>query len=571
MSKNENNLADRFSLLFTLPKSIKLLFLLYNASILTALGLYMIDLSIILKPNDYALSYIVILLQLLVVRRLASDETIYATIRRIIAANFFTYMILNLFLLLLTFLRPFKVDGILGLCVVAGMSITFIIYYGTFFNSMLKSLAMAFFAFAPFFYFLLNRGMSLLTLSLIVVTLIVTTFLLRHLDHISIKILGEKTTSIFKKFMHAWVAEYSVPLEEFLEKRSTSHKVKTYALYFNNRTFDVILLIPYVHPGPFKPIGSYNLPYELKNRFEELGFKNIAVVHAPISHDFNLPSHKELYKYLSSLTRDNAKKLEVKLKNLEVKQTKNYEYISIIGDKATVIIISPKVPTEDFPTTFLNRVEELKNLNDKKLILVDAHNNLGEEPTPVMIDEIIDFLKRLSFPIKGYKEKTSIGFYSSTIHSALDIGPGGLSTISIEIGKSLISLVVFDANNARSGLVKDLRNRLKHLNPFILLTSDSHFNAAKITNKKGYFALGDVTSIRTLSSLVEASIKGSCSTMYKCKLELWEWESKVKVIGEETLELLRRATNKSIGGFKRLWLAFFTYLLLSALFLLLLT
>jgi putative membrane protein len=570
MSKNENNLADRFSLLFTLPKSTKLLFLLYSVSILTALGLYMINSSTILRPDDYISFYTIIILQLLVVRMLASNETMYATIRRILAANLFVYIILDIFLLLLAFLQPVKIYNLLALCITTGTSLILIIYYGAFFNSMLKSLTMAFFAFIPFFYLLLGSGINLLTFSLIVTTLMVTILLLKYLDHISIKILGEKTTSIFKKFMHAWVSEYAIPLEEFLEKRSTIHKVKTYGLYFDGQGFNAILLVPYIHPGPFKPVGSYNLPYELKKRFESLGFKNVIVTHAPISHDFNLASHKELYKYLASLTLPNARKLKIKLKNFETNQSKNYEFTSIIGDKTIIIIISPKVPTEDFPTTFLSQVERLKNLVSKKVVLIDAHNNLGDEPTSTMVDEVVNFLKQLSFSDKGYKEKIDVGFYLGTVQSTLDIGPGGFSTISMKINKGSMSLVVFDANNAKNGLVEDLRNRLGHLNSFILLTSDSHFNAAKITNKKGYFALGDVTPVETLTNLIEVSIKDSYSKMYRCKTELWEWESKVKVIGEETLELLRDATNMSIKGFKRLWFAFFTYLLFSALFLLLL-
>ena len=61
---------------------------------------------------------------------------------------------------------------------------------------------------------------------------------------------------------------------------------------------EISLVIPGVHPGPFKPIGGSNLPYELLRIFSTRAL----VVHNASDHSFNIPSKKELTNYLNSFS-----------------------------------------------------------------------------------------------------------------------------------------------------------------------------------------------------------------------------------------------------------------------------
>jgi putative membrane protein len=110
----------------------------------------------------------------------------------------------------------------------------------------------------------------------------------------------KSTFNLLQAFLAAWTEQKAEKMEEIAESKAKNNAIITYILKFRSRNandeFSVIL--PGIHPGPFGPIGGSDLPYVLYKFFS----KKAIVLHGASDHSFNIPSKKELQKYLKSLT-----------------------------------------------------------------------------------------------------------------------------------------------------------------------------------------------------------------------------------------------------------------------------
>ncbi len=103
---------------------------------------------------------------------------------------------------------------------------------------------------------------------------------------------------ILQAFLKAWTENKSDEMERIAEEKANSKSVKTFLVKLKSKK-DVMVVLPELHPGPFNPIGGSNLPYDIFNFY-----KNSAMVmHSISDHSLNIPSQKEVKKYLNSLNQ----------------------------------------------------------------------------------------------------------------------------------------------------------------------------------------------------------------------------------------------------------------------------
>ena len=102
---------------------------------------------------------------------------------------------------------------------------------------------------------------------------VVSAYVFIHiLDSMGEEANGVSSITLFKAFMLNWVAALNGPLESFLEKLGEDADVKVSLLKFDSSKPKATFIVPLVHPGPFKNIGSSLLPSLLKENFErEIG------------------------------------------------------------------------------------------------------------------------------------------------------------------------------------------------------------------------------------------------------------------------------------------------------------
>lgn len=129
---------------------------------------------------------------------------------------------------------------------------------------------------------------------------IIVTVYIKFIDKVGLDLLNFSSLKILVSYLYAWVCSEPKYLENILEYHSISSEIETYQIEFISENKKLYLVVPGIHPGPFAPIGSYNLPYEIIN-FYKLQNVNSIVFHSPSSHDVNLPSKTEMENYLSAL------------------------------------------------------------------------------------------------------------------------------------------------------------------------------------------------------------------------------------------------------------------------------
>ena len=539
---NSSSPEEKYSLLFTLPKSTITVFTIYIIllAVISALSL----ITGVLNSHLIFIFFGLNLLQIYMIKYVGGYAVPYSSIRRIMSAESSSLVPLLLILLVGLF---YQKTTFLYIALAFTISFRLIIYYGAFFDRISISLLMAVLPLTPFLAAIAGPA----DIIPILVLPSMSTFLLLRLDKISKNKVNEKTTSLFKRFMSAWVSEYPFPLEEFLEKNSERIDTKVYSIVLKSEDSKPIrIVIPYIHPGPFKPVGSYNLPYEIKKNFPS---DNVIVMHAPIDHKFNIPSHNELRSLLKMIGKPHKVNCGTKLSMLKRIKSTNFE-VSIIGilNNYRLIIIDPTTPCEDFPPEFSEKI-----LTREKLIVVDAHNNLGPKPDGFRVKEVEDLIKKATTNLK-WQNEFFVGYSHIDPWNSEDIGPGGVDciTVSFKDGKRF-SFIVFDANNAKPGLIKRLVSDLNYEN-LMILTTDSHFNAAKITTEKGYKALGEETAYHDLLKICRYLISSSLDNLKFVKeVELIEHKVKIKVIGEKALLHITNTLNASLSFFKKLWIILF--------------
>ncbi len=121
------------------------------------------------------------------------------------------------------------------------------------------------------------------------------------LDRLGRKVYGLPSLPLFRAFMLNWVAGLNEPFEEFLEKLGEDQDVEVSFLKFDSSEPKAAIIVPLVHPGPFKNIGSSLLPSLLKLEFER-EFGCVACVPLGIlGHELDLTSQKQNHRIIESV------------------------------------------------------------------------------------------------------------------------------------------------------------------------------------------------------------------------------------------------------------------------------
>src|SRR3972149_4689750 len=108
---------------------------------------------------------------------------------------------------------------------------------------------------------------------------------------------------LFRAFMLIWVVGLNAPFEELLEKLGENEDVEVTFLKFDSYKPKAAVIVPLVHPGPFKNIGSSLLPSMLKRQFEEAFGCETCVPLGILGHELDLASQLQNQKIINEVIR----------------------------------------------------------------------------------------------------------------------------------------------------------------------------------------------------------------------------------------------------------------------------
>lgn len=363
------------------------------------------------------------------------------------------------------------------------------------------------------------------------------------------------TFNLLQAFLTAWTEQKGDKMEKIVESRAKYNHIKSDVLRFVSAApsqKDISVVIPGVHPGPFKPIGGSNLPYEL---FKFFG-RSAIIVHGASDHSLNIPSKNELEKYLLSFTA--AKVADTAATCTDVVQIKKTRFVVTgvaFGDVVLIMLSTSSGGMEDVPPEVSSKIQDHAHyLRFSKALVVDCHNAMGG---PLSTEEQhILFLcaKEALDKIKGsHQHRFSVGYSASFCHKKNnewreDIGQGGLAVLAIKVNQQNYAIGWADSNNIENHVRNYVLTQLysRGLNMVEICTSDTHDTSGKRT-KQGYYPLGSMTDVKEILAQYEELTSRSFDDPKECSFSHLSVDSEIKVMGKGQFDDYSKALDRSMN------------------------
>ena len=394
------------------------------------------------------------------------------------------------------------------------------------------------------------------------ISLISTFFFISLINHVGEQMLGIPSLSLFKAFLLNWIVDLNAPFEEFLEKLGEKRDVEVFLIKFGSSKSKAVIVVPSVHPGPFKNIGSSLLPSMLKNALEKELNCVVGVPHGLLGHEFDLASQLQNQKIINRA---------VGFANFEVHEAKATPFIKVGNGLATAccqifgkfaflsFTLAPKT-TEDFPQElglFVGQEAEKHGL--ACCVVVNAHNCIDGK---IDMQEALDALKTAAntclekaVSLKQLPFEVGAATVIPKEFSLKDgMGPGGITVFVVKVGEQKTAYVIIDGNNMVSGLREKIISALHSIgiDEGEIYTTDTHSVNAVILNERGYHPVGDAMDHEILIGHIKEATLAALSNLERVKVACRSTTvSDIKVIGEKQLETLCLLIDRALQKAKK--------------------
>ncbi len=386
-------------------------------------------------------------------------------------------------------------------------------------------------------------------------------------DRPILKGLGVRGLRFFYGFLLDWLENKSYVLEENFEKIGETTSLPVLTLLFKaSETLSSVLVVPNIHPGPFKTVGSSEMPSIIAKKIKEKTGAVASVAHGPSTHGQNLVSAKEIEKVLRTVENSLGQYNFVSKASQFVTCTKDEVKMGcqIFGDLALLTVTLSPMSFDDVSLDLGEQVREAAvSEGIKDAFLIDAHNCGGDVVTPVLsnTETAKKMIHAARTAVKEAKSKMSIKFKVYAAQSppgALDkwedIGPAGITVYVVEVEGQKAAYIVIDGNNIVPGLREKIIDAVKRIgvDEAEVVTSDTHIVNAVSLTPRGYNAVGQVGDHKKLITIIVNMIKEAMENVQPVKVAYSiKNAEKIKIIGEKQMETLTSQIVKSTSTAKK--------------------
>ena len=388
------------------------------------------------------------------------------------------------------------------------------------------------------------------------------------IDRLGRKSYGIPAMSLFRAFMLNWVVGLNAPIEHYFEKLGEYEDVEVSLLQFEAAKTKAAIIVPLVHPGPFKNIGSSLLPSLLKHEFEKTFDGTACVPLGILGHELDLASQTQNQKIISSVISlakqatlsDNAKPF--------VKVAEGFVTAScqVFGDAVLLSFsLAPKT-TEDLPQELGRFVrEEARKRGLKGAIVVNAHNSITDVTE---IEESLDTLKcaalkcletAVSLPSRPFQVGAAT-VYPKNFSLKDGMGTGGITAIVVRVAEQKTAYVVIDGNNMISGLREKILLALASIgfDESEVFTTDTHAVNAVVLGCRGYHPVGESMNHEMLIGYIKEVASTAMARLEPCTAgSLTITVPKVRVIGQARIQALSTLVDEALQRAKRIVIPIF--------------
>ena len=599
LNQSMDKVVKRYSSLFEVPSCTKVLLLLalscVGGGVLSTVALFPpfealvngLFLGFLLFLGNLILDYVLSTLIL-------GKDPIY-DLRRTAALSLFCWVLWLLFILVgVAFAMLFDFSWQVRLCLLgfsAVLILRLIVFNSTSFTDhkrlLTASLLQPFFCIVPFIMLWSKTGYSV-TFSMFLflifssaTALLSSFFFLTLLNRTGKQTLGIPSLSLFKAFLINWIAGLNAPFEKFLEKLGKEQAINISMIRFDASKPKAVIVVPSVHPGPFKNVGSSLLPSMLKTALEKELNCVACVPHGLLGHELDLASQVQNQKIINRV---------IESVNFKASEAEATPFVKVSNGWATVccqvfgkfaflsFTLAPKT-TEDLPQELgLFVRQEAENHELAHCAVVNAHNSINGI---INTQEALNALKAAA--ANCLEQTTALRRLPFKVGAATVVpkefslkdgmGPGGITVTVVKVGEQKTAYVVVDGNNMVSGLREKIVSTLQSvgISDGEVFTTDTHSVNAVILSERGYHPIGEAINHEKLIGYIKKATLAATSDLEPVKAGACSMTApNVKVIGEKKLEALCLLTDRTLQRAKKTVIPIFaTVGLLLMLFLML--
>jgi len=593
-----DRIVKRYSKLFSLPSRNKLVLYLgvlcLHGGILSLLPLNL-SLENFAVGLGFGASFLVLtLLSDLIISRVCMKNDLIYNLRRISALSFFSSLVWFAIVILGSlisaligapelwirfFFLGFSGSLILRLLVLSVTS--FNGTAGTIFSSLFQPILAA----LPILFmgstvgFALEMPLLVFALTSVSVALLSVFAFKYGMDRVGRGILGIPSSVLFKAFLANWTEDLIAPLERFFEELGNEEDVKVSLLTFRtDGKIKAVIVVPALHPGPFKNLGSSLLPSLIQTSLQNKFGCVVSVPHGLVGHELDVSTQSENQRVIqnilefvgSSSTYSKATAME-RTESDDAKAS-----CQIFGDCAFLTLTTAPKTIEDLPPELDSSINKEAEKRGLSVLAIDAHNSMGgsfdrDSAVKSFSKASVDCLeKALKSKDASFKVGAAVVPQDFTVQEGM--GPGGITVIVVEVGGQKVAYVTIDGNNMVSGLRDKILSALKELgiDDGEVLTTDTHSVCGMIRSARGYNLVGEAIDHQKLISYIKEATNKALDNMGPAEAS-WRTETirDVKVIGEQQITELTILADKTTNRAKSLAVSIFPAAAISLILLLL--
>ena len=403
----------------------------------------------------------------------------------------------------------------------------------------------------------------------IIIALLTVFFFIYFLDRVGKRTLGIASSSMFKAFFANWAEGLNAPLEVFFEKLGSEQNVRVSTLTFRtHKRIKAVMVVPALHPGPFKNLGSSLLPSLIQTTLENKLQCVVSVPHGLVGHELDLSSQFQNQRVVKGILGfiDSSPNYSKATPFVRTRKNEATASCQIFEDCVLLTLtIAPKT-MEDLPQeldSFIVKEAEKQGLS---ALVIDAHNSIEG---PFNVDEAVVSLRKAS--VASLKKALSYERSSFEVGAATVVpreftvkegmGPGGISVIVTRVGDQKAAYVTIDGNNMISGLRERILSELGGIGIVDgeVLTTDTHAVCGVVRTARGYHPLGEVMDQSKLINYIRQATINALGNLEPAEAS-WRTEiiPNVNVIGEKRIAELCLVADRTAKQAKRLAMSLFS-------------
>ncbi len=336
--------------------------------------------------------------------------------------------------------------------------------------------------------------------------------------------LGINGPALLRAFGYSYLVDNPRPFEEIMTQIAEQQDVPIEVIVIRDADgLKAIGAILYVHPGPFRNIGSSALPATLIEHLEDKYGVTAFVLHGTCTHHQNLTTKEDYGPVLKELDRliDEARTTDLASGPHWSNNGRFKAWTLFVDDDVLVITTSAPHYTDDIALEVGKRAAMAvrdRNPGIRNVAIVDAHNSIGHDAVSVMPDdpdaeEYVGTVAGAVFATaSAEKGPVSVGVYR-TVPEGLGIpdgiGPGGIAVIVIRSSVGETAIVSVDGNNVEPGFREEVISLLRGqgFDQVEITTTDTHIVNAVSLSHSGYPPVGRERREDVLEAIGVAAVK----------------------------------------------------------------